>query len=446
MVYVAKRVAELIMKVAHLTKKIDPVLDVLRNRLFRRLWIGQMMSQLASNMLIFLLALLMYRATQSNVAVSGLFLAYGLPSLLFGLMAGTIVDRLDRRAVLLVAHISRALLIFAVLALNDRISAVYLIVFVYAVINQLTTPSEVPLIPQFVPKSHLVSANSLFSFTFYSSMAIGLISAGPVLRWFGRDNAYFLIFALYIVAAVSVFGIPPQGEGIKSLRRIFQYDFWYVLKRFFTNMEMGIQYVAKSPVLRDAVVLLTGTQIMLVLLGTLGPGFADTVLRIDVRDASLLIIGPTVVGILSGSLWVGNRGYKYPSGALMNFGVLSAGVILIGTSVLFSMANTLWFSIVPRPVVLLVAFALFYLLGIANSLLDVPSNTILQKEAEGDMRGRVYGILSASVGGAGILPVVVSGVLADLIGVGKVIFLLGLVVTLYGIYRQITQQHRIRTS
>ncbi len=423
------------MKVTHLTKKMDPVLEVLSNRLFLRLWIGQMASQLASNMLIFLLALLMYRMTGSNVAVSGLFLAYGLPSLLFGVMAGTIVDRLDRRAVLLVAHVIRALLIFAVLALNDRIFAVYLIVFAYAVINQLTMPSEVPLIPQFVPKNHLVSANSLFSFTFYSSMAIGLISSGPVLKWLGRDGAYVLIFVFYIIAAISVFGIPPQGEGIKSLRRVFQYDFLYILKRFFANMEMGIQYVAKSPVLRDAVVLLTGTQIMLVLLGTLGPGFADTVLRIDVRDASLLIVGPTIIGILTGSLWVGNRGYKYTSGKLMNIGVLSAGVILISTSVLFGAANTLWFSLIPRVLVLVIAFGLFYFLGVANSLLDVPSNTILQKEAEGDMRGRVYGILSASVGGAGILPVVVSGVLADLIGVGQVIFLLGLVVTLYGIYR-----------
>jgi len=130
-----------IMSVIRIPKKVDPVLDVLRNRLFRRLWIGQIASQLASNMLIFLLALLIYRATGSNVAVSGLFLAYGLPSLLFGVMAGTIVDRLDRRAVLVSAHASRALLIIAVALLGNRLSAVYLLMFLYAVINQMTTPA-----------------------------------------------------------------------------------------------------------------------------------------------------------------------------------------------------------------------------------------------------------------------------------------------------------------
>ena len=119
----------------------------------------------------------------------------------------------------------------------------------------------------------------------------------------------------------------------------------------------------------------------------------------------------------------------------MNIGILSAGIILVSTALLFSAANTVWFHLLPRPMIHVAAFGLFYLLGFANSLLDVPSNTILQKETEGDMRGRVYGILSASVGGAGILPVVISGVLADLVGVGNVIFLLGVLVLSYGLIR-----------
>lgn len=419
-----------------LPQNLHPVFDVLSNRLFRRLWLGQIFSQLASNILIFLLALLIYKVTRSNVAVSGLFLSYGIPSLLFGVMAGTIVDRLDRRAVLLAAHVTRALLIIAVFLFGEKISVVYVLVFGYAVLNQLTMPSEVPLIPQFVPKTHLVSANSLFSLTFYGSMAIGLISAGPVLRFLGRDGAYAALFVLYMFAAFFVYGIPPQGEGLKSLRKIFEYDIFYIFKRFFVNMELGIRYVARSPVLRDAVTLLTGTQIMLVLLGTLGPGFADKVLRIDIRDASLLVVGPIILGIVCGALWVGNRGYRFTPETLMHIGVIAAGVILIVTSALFAATNTIWFAQVPRFAVLTAALGLFFLLGVSNSLLDVPSNAILQKEAQGDMRGRVYGILSALVGGAGILPVVISGVLADIIGVGTVIFILGSIVLVFGVLRR----------
>ena len=325
--------------------------------------------------------------------------------------------------------------------LGDRLVLVYLLMFLYAVINQLTMPSEAPLIPQFVPKNRLVAANSLFTFTFYGSVAAGLIASGPILRLLGRDGAYSLLFALYIVASLAVSGLPPQGEGMKSLRRIFTYDLWYIIKRFLSNMEMGIQYVVRSRDLREAVAMLTGTQITLVLLGTLGPGFADKVLRIDVRDASLLVVGPTIAGILVGALWVGKRGSRTEPSVLMQFGILAAGVILVTTSAFFAAANTIWFSFVPRFTMLASAFGLFFFLGVANSFLDVPSNAILQRETQGDMRGRVYGILSASVGGAGILPVVVSGVLADLIGVGNVIFLLGVVVLYFGIYRRRFWRH-----
>jgi hypothetical protein len=68
-------------------------------------------------------------------------------------------------------------------------------------------------------------------------------------------------------------------------------------------------------------------------------------------------------------------------------------------------------------------------------MLDVPANSMLQRESDGVLRGRVYGMLTASVGGVGMLPVVVGGYLADTIGVGKVIFFLGLCISLYGIVR-----------
>lgn len=394
-----------------------------------------MLSQLGSNMLIFLLAIVIYKRTGSNAAVSGLYLSYGVPSLLFGAVGGAIVDRLDRRSVLVLSHATRALLILPVFFLSHQVAAIYLLVFVYAIIMQVTTPSEVPLIPQFVPKTLLVSANSLFSFTLYSGMAIGFIAAGPVLRVFGSQGAHILIFLLYLAAAVSVYGIPKQKTTGASLRQIFQYDISYIVRRLVSDLTEGLRYVANEKQLREAVLLLTGTQILLVLLGTLGPGFADTMLKIDVRDASLVLVGPAIVGILAGALWVGNKGYVFSPRLLVTIGVVSAGILLMIVSLLFALANTSWFHWIPHWVVLSTALGLFFLLGVANSLLDVPSNSMLQKEAVGKVRGRVYGILSAFIGGVGILPVVISGVLADIIGVGTVIFLLGVGVFLYGMMR-----------
>jgi MFS family permease len=164
------------------------------------------------------------------------------------------------------------------------------------------------------------------------------------------------------------------------------------------------------------------------MLGTLGPGFADRVLSIDIRDASLLIVGPAVLGILIGAVWVGNFGSGFNPRKLINIGVTGAGVILLLISVIVRMHGF-------EPLRLLLSVLLFFLLGFANSLLDVPANSLLQEEAKGSMRGRVYGMLTASVGGVGILPVVAGGILADVVGVGKVVFFLGLTILVYGIVR-----------
>jgi MFS family permease len=426
-------------------EKMTPIRTVLSNKAFLRLWLEQVTSQLSINMLVFSLALVMYQNTSSNAAVSGLFLAYGFPALFFGMMAGAVVDRLDRRIVLIVSNLLRALMVMILFLGSRHIGVVYLIVFINAVITQFTAPAEGPTIPQLVPKSQLISANSLFSFTFYSSTALGFITAGPLLRLFGPDGSLLFISFLFLLAAFFVSGIPPQGEGIGSLQRIFRYNIFYIIQRVLTDLAQGVRYVVNSPVLLDALLLLTGTQITMMILGTLGPGFADKILQIDVRDASMLVVGPAIIGVLFGALWMGNYGYKYKTNTLITIGILTAGTDLMLLSALVSTTNVFWFQSIPRSIVLIVSFLLFFILGAANSLLDVPANSTLQKEADGELRGRVYGILSAVVGGIGILPVVVGGILADVIGVGKVIFALGLIIGLFGIHRlRFVPQNRVQ--
>ena len=410
------------------------LLSVLSHRPFLFLWFGQIFSQLALNSLLFVLALIIYQKTGSNAAVSGLFLSYGVPAVLFGMIAGAIVDRLDRRSVLIMCDIIRAWLALLLFFSASHVGVMYLIVFVSAVINQFYVPSEAPLIPRFVPKTLLVSANSLFSFTFYTSMGIGFIVAGPLIRQFGGQWSILVIAVLFLIAAIMVSRIPVQGGGVRSLTQIFSYRPLYIIERILSSLREGLVYVARSPILFDALMLLTGTQVMLALLGTLGPGFADRVLEIDVRDVSWVVVGPTVLGIIIGALWVGQAGFRFGAQKLIRTGIMSAGIILILISLTVRLSHyARW--LVPAHVILPLELALFFLLGVSNALLDVPANSLLQSQASGQLRGRVYGMLTASVGGVGILPVVIGGVLADVIGVGKVIFFLGILIVIYGIYR-----------
>jgi MFS family permease len=404
---------------------------------FRALWFGQVCSQLAGNTLLFVLALRVYQSTGSNTAVSGLFIAYGIPAVLFGMVAGTAVDRLDKRRVMMLCDIIRAALVVGLLFFSHQIAIVYVLTFLNALLTQFYVPSEAPLIPKLVPDNNLlVTANSLFTFTFYSSLAIGTILAGPLLRIFGPQGIFFFIAALFLSASAFTSAIPSQSLGTVGLRFLAQFKLKYLLSRIWTDLTEGITYITKSKALFDSIILLTGTQIIFALLGTLGPGFADRVLAIDVRDASLLIVGPAVLGILVGVIWVGSVGYRYKPARLIQVGVTGAGWVLIAIAVSVRLLRSPVFAwAYAYNLVLPIVTILFFLLGIANSLLDVPANASLQGLAEGSMRGRVYGMLTAFVGGVGVLPVIVGGVLADTIGIGKVIFCLGVGIVVYAMYR-----------
>jgi predicted MFS family arabinose efflux permease len=398
--------------------------SVLTIRPFRSLWFAQIFSQLAINTLLFVLGLRIYQNTGSNAAVSGLFLAYGIPSVLFGMVAGTAVDHLDKRRMLMYCDMLRAVFVLLLLFVSGNIFLVYLVTFVNAVITQLYVPSEAPLIPKLIKSDLLVPANSLFSFTYYSSLAVGSVLSGPLLRGLGPQWIFLFISALFFAAVWNESRLPSQAAGVLGFTHILRYQAGHLVSRVFQELFEGIRYVRSIPALMDSLLLLTGTQIIFAMLGTLGPGFADRVLKIDVRDASLLIVGPAVAGIIAGALWVGRFGYRLKPGRLIKLGVAGAGVILL----LISLT-------VRIHVGLGIAMVLFFCLGVANSLLDAPANSLLQNEAKGSMRGRVYGMLTSAVGGVGIVPVIIGGVLADVVGVGRVILLLGLLILAYGIWR-----------
>lgn len=401
---------------------------VLAIRPFRTLWAAQVCSQLGFAMLLFVLALRIYQLTGSNAAVSGLFLTFGVPAVIFGMAAGAIVDHLDKRLVLMTADFSRAILVLGFFLFPGTLPVMYLVSFITAIITQFYVPSEAPTIPRLVPPELLVAANSLFSFTYYSSLGVGSIVAGPILRLFGSHAVFLFISALFLLAGWFASKLPREtGAGWKTLR---------VSQTITASIREGLAYMQGSPLIRESLLLLTGTQVVLVLLGTLGPGFADRVLEIDIRDASILITGPVVLGIILGALWVGNVGFRFSPRRLIQVGITAAGILLILISLTVRLKRVSLFAwFYADPIILPVEFLLFFLLGVANSMLDVPANSMLQREAGGSMRGRVYGLLTAAVGGVGMLPIVVTGLAADVIGVGKVIFFLGVIITFYGAWR-----------
>src|SRR4029077_9477459 len=138
--------------------------EVLSIRPLRLLWIGQSISYFGDMMNTTGLAIMLYLVTHSASMVAVGLIAKAAPTVLFGLIAGALVDRFDRQRVMILSDITRAILTITIpfLALT-WLPGVFIVVFLVATASTLFNPAKQAILPSLVPADFLVKANSLMS-------------------------------------------------------------------------------------------------------------------------------------------------------------------------------------------------------------------------------------------------------------------------------------------
>ena len=121
---------------------------LLRIRDFRNLWIGQIVSDFGDGMTLLGLLILTQRLTGSTIALAGVAIASTLPMILFGIPAGALVDRIDRRKAMIFADVGRAIVVagFIFVRSPDMMWLLYTLAFLQASIATLFTPAKSALI------------------------------------------------------------------------------------------------------------------------------------------------------------------------------------------------------------------------------------------------------------------------------------------------------------
>ncbi len=394
-------------------------LTIIKNHHFRHLWFAQIASQIALNMLIFVLAIRVYEKTQSNTAVSLIMLSYGIPSIIFGTIAGSIVDFFDKRRILLFCNLSRVIALLFIFFFQGSILAIFLLIVAISIVTQLFIPAEASSIPFLLASSDILAGNSLFAVSFYLSTVTGFILSGLMIDVFGGQNVYLVIALLMSAASYFVFLLPKVRSDKKSLEPGFD------LNIIGKTIEEGLKFIKSSKRVAQSLILLTFSQALISTLAVLAPGFADKVLGILLSSASYIVMGPAAVGLIVGAMLTGGYGGKFLKGSIILTGIMVIAIDLIFLS--FTTRLNYGGN-------LAIVFLLLFVLGVANSFISVPANTILQEDSKSEMRGRVYGVVTALTGGASLLPVISSGLLADVIGVGRTMSIIGFVVLMIGIY------------
>jgi MFS family permease len=174
---------------------------------FRRLWTGQVVSEIGdwlNNIAVLALAIQLAGEGRVGLAIAVYAIARHLPLFVFGPVAGVVVDRVNRRRVMIAADLARAVLALGFLAAN-RLSSLALIYFVGASLFSVSAffnAAKRASIPNLVGGTdELLAANSLSASTTAATIAVGSALGGGVATVLGRDTVFVLNAVTFVVSA-----------------------------------------------------------------------------------------------------------------------------------------------------------------------------------------------------------------------------------------------------
>ncbi len=307
--------------------QIHTMIEILTVKPFMLMWVSQLLTQVAFNMLVFMSGLILYEQSKSVFSISLLHMSVSIPSAIFALVSGVVVDRLDKKSIMIFSVILRALLLCGILYTIKLTNSLYIREALVSMVSQLFVPAEAALIPRFVRKEHLLAANSLFIMTFYTAIIGGFVLGGLLLGMIGQLWMLILLLVFYIVSAVFLLFL-PSIKDYETGRSQLQ------LSKLYADTINVLRYIKSTPLVFQAIMLLTLAQAIIQIFVTVGPGFADKILAIKITDASVFILGPATVGMIIGAIFIGSMGGIFRKRRLINTGIFLSGTLLVFMSLL----------------------------------------------------------------------------------------------------------------
>ena len=423
----------------------EGTLGVLRNGRFRSLWLSQVATQVGGNMVLYGLTVLVAERTNSSAsAVSLLLLTFLVPAVVFSAVAGVYVDRFDRRTILVVANLLRAVVFAAMLLVDTNLLAIYLLNIAVSTLTTLFAPAEASTIPFLVRREQLLAANGLFTLTLQASFAVGFAVLGPfMVILLNVDGLLILVAGLYLVAAVMCAMLPrvapdAEGPGFRPTAALGEAE--HAVAGTFSQLAEGLSYIRANPSIFWSLSYLGITASLIGVLGALGPSFAQHSLGLGPKDFVVVVL-PLGAGLVIGILLLNAYGRYLPRRRVIEGGMLTLAVCLGLLAVAGPLSNFLKARAANNglgelgPLVSLLAIVVFVAItaGIAYAFVAVPAQTQLQEELPPDVRGRVFGVLNMLVSVASFVPIIIVGPVADAAGPDVVILGCGVLVAGVGL-------------
>ena len=373
-----------------------PAFDVLKNGDFRTLWTVKVVNEVSRRMELLALGYLVLRMTDSPFQVGLIAVFLNLPRPFFSLFAGLVADRLDRRRVLIGVHaiysvISTVLLSLLVIGAIQPWH-VFIAIFLQGSAKVLDDPSRRTAIFDLAGRERLASAMSLETINNNSGKIAGPLIGGVLIASTGFVGSYAAILAL---DAVSLLIISRLKLPHRPLREGTPVQVWRSLRE-------GLGHAMSNR-------MVLGVLSMSLIMNSL---VFPIQYFIPVIASDLLMVGPTLGGLLGSAEGIGN----FLGGIILavrrdigHYGrIFAIGALLVAVMVAL-VAWSPWFA---------VSFSLLLLGGLGQAGFSTMQSTILLLESEPEMRGRTMGAQGVVNGMGHLVGGTEIGAIANAFGIG----------------------------
>jgi MFS family permease len=394
-----------------------PYVRLALNSSFAALWTGQLISLFGDRLHQIAIGVIVYVMTGSALAAGAVFMVATLPNLMFGPVAGALVDRWEHKEVLIVSDILRAAVVLVIpVAVDINVALVYPLVFLLTTISIFFRPARVAVLPRIVDEEDLLTANSALWVAETSADVVGYPLAAVFVAALGNELplAFWIDAATYVGSAVLLTAMvvtPRQRRDEAATER-----------NMIRELKEGWRFLRGEPTLLANTIQATVGQLAIGATIALGVVYAERVLDGSWGFDFSAIYGflETGIGIgnLLGGFVIGLVGTRFAKGRMIGFGYVAMGVCVF----LLAFAQDL-----------ALAVGLMFGVGVSNMVFVIPSQTLFQELTPNELMGRVVSFRFALVGGAMTIAMGLAGVLAEIVPVGMVFGMFGLATVAAGV-------------
>ncbi len=407
---------------------------ILRNQKFRRLWYAQFVSGIGDWLVIgFLMPLVTKLSGGSSFAVAGILIAKIIPALVLSSFTGVLVDRFDRRKVMIAADLVRAVLAL-VLVVTNSLWVIYLVVLLMETASLFFWPARNALIPYLVDDEDITAANGLAYTTQQASMLIGLTAAAGILAGFEAIvrsvlsanlpivhqlvgiaapallgpragvilDTFTFLFSAMMIWSIRIEARPPLRENGLELSLIGK-DVVESFTFLAAHRELrGLLVTIGLAILGGGAIIPVGTTYVQENLTGQLP-FADQFTQLQQLTATptTFMLVFMALGMVSGALFVPKLEHRVRLQLLFAGSVGAFGLALFG----FASVDTYWIA------------SLFAIVaGACIATVTVAGNSYVVRTTADELRGRVFTALESVIRVSLLLSMIVMAPLADIIG------------------------------